>query len=109
MASERLTERQEKAWPEAIARLRATGANVPAELRMWSVRYGEETRPGRGHHIDATFIDGEAFAQVLMDVYGYPSVSWASLEWVHADANEECDCDACLAEQDADEAGERDE
>lgn len=101
MSNETLTERQAKAWPEAIARLTATGAPVPESITAWNVHYAEETRPGRGHHIDAQFVDGEVFAQVCMDVYGYPSVSWASLDWRHADSNEECDCDTCEAEREA--------
>jgi hypothetical protein len=56
-----LTERQAAAWPEAIARLRRHG-DVPESIRKWSVTYAEETRPGRGHFIDATYVDGEVFA-----------------------------------------------
>jgi hypothetical protein len=93
-----LTDRQQAAWPEAIARLRASGAEVPADIRTWSVHYADEVRPGRGHYVNATYLDGETFAQVLMDVYGYPDVSWAALDWVHADANEECRCEMCAAE-----------
>lgn len=94
-----LTERQQKAWPEATARLKATGAYVPDRLADWTVHYSEETRPGRGHAINAEFMDGEVYAQVLMDVYGYPNVSWAQLDWIHADSNEECDCETCEKER----------
>ena len=99
--AEEMTARQRKAWPEAVARLKATGAYVPNDVRSWTVHYAEETRPGRGHFIDATYLDGEVFAQVLMDVYGYPNVSWARLDWIHADSNEECGCDPCEAEREA--------
>ncbi len=94
-----LTERQQKAWPEAIARLHKHYDSIPESINRWTVAYSEETRPGRGHFIDATWIDGEVFAQVHMDVYGYPSTSIAELTWIHADANEECDCDSCVAER----------
>lgn len=94
-----LTARQEAAWPKAIARLRALGAEVAESVHSWDVIYSEETRPGRGHHINATYVDGEIFAQILMDVYGYPNVSFAELDWIHADSNEECACEPCEAER----------
>lgn len=96
-----LTERQAKAWPEAIARLAACGATVPADLRSRTVHYSEETRPGRGHAINAEYFDGEVYAQVLMDVYGYPNVSFAALDWIHADSDEECSCGPCEREREA--------
>ena len=100
----RLTEKQAAAWPEAIDRLKTCGAQVPADIRSWDVIYAEETRPGRGHHVNATFVDGEIFAQILMDVYGYPSTSFAALDWIHADSDEECDCGPCEAERSEDGA-----
>lgn len=99
MNDQNLTARQRLAWPEAIKRLRDSGAIIPERISTWTVHYAEETRPGRGHFVDATYLDGEVFAQVQMDVYGHPNVSWALLTWVHADANEECDCDPCEAER----------
>jgi len=98
-----LTEKQVVGWREAIARLTECGATVPWDIANWDVIYAEETRPGRGHFINATFLDGEVFAQVLMDVYGYPTVSFATLDWVHADSNEECDCEVCEREREDDE------
>ena len=103
MSAPTLTVRQAAAWPEAIERLRAHGYTIPASISAWDVAYSEETSPGRGHAINATFADGEVFAQVLMDVYGYPNVSLAVLDWVHADSNEECDCEPCEAEREADD------
>ncbi len=95
-----LTARQEAAWPEAIARLIECGAEgIAPDIRSWSVQWHEESRPGRGHFINATYIDGEIFAQVLMDVYGYPNVPFAELHWIHADSNEECTCPRCQREQ----------
>lgn len=94
-----LTVRQIAAWPEAIASLQASGAPVPEGIHRWSVAYHDETRPGRGHFIDATYVDGEQFAQIQMDVYGQPVTSFAYLTWVHSSADEECDCEPCEAER----------
>ncbi len=92
------TERQSAAWPEAIESLKVHYDSLPADIRSWDVIYSEEARPGRGHFINATYVDGEVFAQVLMDVSGYPSVSIARLDWIHADSDEECDCEPCEVE-----------
>lgn len=102
-----LTERQAKAWPDAIRRIEETlelQGSVPKDINGWAVHYSEETRPGRGHFVNATYVDGEVFAQVLMDVYGYPNVSVAVLTWIHSDSNEECDCGVCEAERATEEA-----
>lgn len=104
MSAEKMTERQEKAWPEAIARLAHCGALLPADIGKWAVDWSEEIRPGRGHSMNAIYVDGEVFAQVLMDVYGYPHISFATLDWVHADSNEECDCEPCKAERSEEES-----
>lgn len=90
-----LTDAQAKAWPQAIARLREHYDSIPDRISSWDVVYAEETRPGRGHHINATWVDGEVFAQILMDVYGYPNISVAALSWIHADSDEECACAPC--------------
>lgn len=100
----RLTERQVKGWSEAIARLREHYDGISGSIAAWTVDYAEETRPGRGHFVNAQFIDGEVYAQILMDVYGQPNVSIASLDWIHADSDEECDCDPCEAYRDDEEA-----
>lgn len=95
-----LTQKQAAAWTAAMERVDLhAGYSLPHDIRKWDVVYAEESRPGRGHHINATYIDGEVFAQVLMDVYGYPSISVALLAWVHADSNEECDCEPCEVER----------
>lgn len=98
MNAVKFTARQATAWPEAIERLRQYYP-VPEAASNWSIVHANEIRPGRGHFINATFIDGEVFAQVTMDVYGHPDVSIAFLEWVHADGNEECDCNPCRTER----------
>lgn len=94
---DRLTQRQQQAWPEAIARL-SRHASVPANFGDWTVTFHEETRLGRGHFIDAIWLDGEVFAQIQMDVYGQPSVSIASLTLIHSDHDEECVCSPCQEE-----------
>jgi len=95
-----MTERQAAAWPEFVARLNRAveWVAVPEDIRYWSVKWDEEIRPGRGRGLNATFLDGEVFAQIILDVYGYGSESVAELAWVHASADEECRCNVCKEE-----------
>lgn len=97
--SEQFTEKQAKAWEEDVAPiLEAHGVSraMPGQLfGHWMVEWAEESRPGRGHHFNGIYVDGEVTVQVLMDVYGYPSVSVAELDWVHADSDEELHCSTC--------------
>lgn len=99
------TERQAAAWPEAVARINRYGVGAPEDPTAygWTLNWHDETRPGRGHYLDAQFNDGEHFAQITMDVYGSPVVSVATLDWLHSDGNEDCDCDPCQAEREADD------
>ncbi|UOE45904.1 hypothetical protein [Agromyces larvae] len=93
MSKPQMTERQAAAWPEAIAAINAVdGVDLPEGIGYWDVIWGEETRPGRGHYLDARYNDGEHFAQITMDVYGYPNTSVAELDWLHASGWEECPC-----------------
>lgn len=103
--SAQMTARQIADWPGAVERLQKSAEynHLPTDPASWNISFAEESRPGRGHAINATYLDGEVFAQILMDVYGYPTVSIAILDWVHADSNEECECAPCVAER-ADEA-----
>ena len=103
-ALDRMTERQRTGWLEAIASIRQRDVEVTDDPDgyYWRLDFAEEVRPGRGHYLNATFLDGEYFVQVLMDVYGGPSVSIAALDWIHSDNNEECDCEPCVAEREAD-------
>lgn len=88
-----MTERQAAAWPGAVAELnRCAEVDLPTEPYSWSIAWGEETRPGRGHYMDARYNDGEHFAQITMDVYGSPRVSIAELTWLHASEDDECPC-----------------
>lgn len=97
--SERFTERQAKAWQEDIAPiLEAHGVTSASPFQLfshWHIQWGEEVRPGRGHHFNGIYVDGEVAVQVLMDVYGQPSVSVADLDWVHADSDEDRFCETC--------------
>ena len=95
-----LTERQAVAWPEAIAEAQryVPSSTIHADITSyyWTVAWADETRPGRGHSVDAIWCDGEFFVQIWMDVYGYPSVSVAEMTWLHNSSNEECECGPCI-------------
>lgn len=108
-----MTDRQAAAWPDAIAEAqRYVDTNtIPADLRdhYWRVRWDDESRPGRGHTMWASWSDGEYFVDINMDVYGYPRVSVAEIEWLHSSADEECGCERCEAERAADEPDNREE
>jgi hypothetical protein len=109
----KFTERQAAAWPAAIAEAQryVDTSTIPADLasRDWIVAWDDESRPGRGHRVTATWCDGEYLVQILMDVYGYPSVSVAELTWLHNGSDEECNCDHCKAEYDDEQAADGDD
>lgn len=94
----KMTDRQAAEWPRHIERAQKLGANVTADHGYWSMDYAEETRPGRGHYLNAQWNDGEHFVQIVMDVYGYGNLSVAELSWIHGDSDEECECELCAAE-----------
>ncbi|GGO86685.1 hypothetical protein GCM10011584_09590 [Nocardioides phosphati] len=91
------TVRQAKAWDnDVIPVLERHGIPRLPTSHGWTLTWADEVRPGRGHSLDATFCDGEQYAQVLMDVYGYPNISIALLTWVHADSDDdELACEDC--------------
>lgn len=100
--SPQFTERQAKAWSEAVAEIqRYVTSTVSADIDHydWTVSWKDETRPGRGHGFVGLWCDGEHLAQVVMDVYGYPSVAVAEVTWLHNSEADECDCDPCTAER----------
>lgn len=101
-----MTERQAAAWTEAVAELQRFSSSIPDELGRWDVIWQDETRPGRGQALDARFNDGEHFAQITMDVYGFPRTSVAELEWIHASEDEECPCGHADEEPEPDGLGE---
>lgn len=93
----RFTERQRAAWTEAVAEVQryVDTSTVPEHLHEWVIEFEDETRPGRGHFVNAVWCDGEYMAQVRMDVYGYPSVSVGAVEWLHSSSQEDCPCAPC--------------
>ena len=100
------TERQSKAWPGMVAevqRYAGTTIHESPESYWWTIDWKDETRPGRGHDLVAQWCDGEYLAFVHMDVYGNGSVSVAEVAWLHNSADEECDCEHCTVEREADE------
>lgn len=103
----KFTERQAAAWPEAIAEIQryvdTSTVSADPQNYCWTVLWAEESRPGRGHYIDAIWCDGEYMAQVTMDVYGYPNVSVARTELIHNRADEECPCTPCTTEREEDQ------
>ena len=106
MNTEKFTERQAAAWPTAVAEAQrhVTSSTISADLHAWVVEWADEVRPGRGHAFNGIWTDGECFVQVLMDVYGSPSVSVAEVEWVHSSSDEECACQPCTDERDVEAA-----
>ena len=101
MTAPSFTERQATAWPEAVAEVQqyVDTSTVPTHLHGWTVEWAEEARPGRGHGFNGIWSDGEYLAQILMDVYGYPRVSVATLAWLHNSSDEECDCGPCTLDR----------
>ena len=98
-----MTERQSKAWPEAVAEAQkhVTSSTIPENIEdfWWRIVWDEESRPGRGQTLRATWCDGEYFVEVVMDVYGYQAVAVAETRWVHNSSDEECDCEPCEIER----------
>ena len=100
------TERQAAAWPDAVAEAQrhVTSSTIRPDLHYWTAEWAEEVRPGRGHAFNGIWTDGEFFVQVLMDVYGYPSVSVAELDLVHNSTVDECPCEPCTDDRDVEAA-----
>jgi len=98
-----MTKRQADAWPAAIAEAQryVDTSTIPDSLddHYWRVRWDDESRPGRGRSMWATWSDGECFVEINMDVYGYPRVGVAVLTWLHNGADEDCDCASCVFER----------
>jgi plasmid maintenance system antidote protein VapI len=98
---EDMTDKQKAAWPDAIKEIARYNIAVQEnpDHYDWHFDWNEESRPGRGQSFSALFIDGEHFAQIMMDVYGYPTVSVAALDIMHNGSDEECSCEFCEAER----------
>jgi len=61
----------------------------------WITKFQDEIRPGRGHDMDATVTTGDHFVQITLDPYGSGTLSVAALDWIHSDADDDCDCNEC--------------
>lgn len=99
-----MTERQAKAWPEAIAEVAKRGVDVDPQPHRWNIQWEDESRPGRGHAMHAVWMDGDHVVEIAMDVYGYPRVAVGTVDWIHNSSDEECECDPCAADR-AEEEG----
>lgn len=101
------TERQIAAWPEKVAEAQRyiETSTLPTALGHWGWAkvWADETRPGRGHDLSATYCDGEYLVQITLDVYGHGDVSVAEVSWLHSSAYEECGCSYCEKERDEDD------
>ena len=106
MSATSFTERQAAAWPKAVAEAQryVETSTVPEGLHAWIVEWAEEIRPGRGHAFNGVWLDGEYIVQIRMDVYGSPSVSVAELDFVHNSTDDECPCEPCTDDRDAEVA-----
>lgn len=93
----KLTKKQEESWPRYVedASRYLDGYTIKRELHYWVVDYWPETRPGRGHDIEAVYLDGEVFAHLYMDVYGNGSLSVGTTNTVHGSSWDECPCKYC--------------
>lgn len=98
---EDMTDKQKAAWPDAIKEIARYNIAVQEnpDHYDWTFDWQEESRPGRGQSFSALFIDGEHYAQIMMDVYGYPTVSVAALDILHNGSDEECPCEFCEKER----------
>lgn len=86
------TEKQVENWPRAINRLTSTGATVSEYAWNWNVAFYGESHSGHDRDFVASYLDSDVVAQICMDVYGSFATSWAELDWVHADDDEQCGC-----------------
>jgi len=105
---DRFTDRQRAAWPDAVAEAQRYVGSDTIGSQWWIVTYAEESRPGRGHDIDAAWCDGEHLVQIRLDPYGRESVSVGEVTWLHSSADEECECGHCTAERDEGSGGSDD-
>ena len=97
------TERQAAAWPEAIAEAQryVLTSTITSDIASpwWTITWDDEVRPGRGQRFSGMWTDGEYLVHVRMDVYGYPDVAVAALEWLHSSSDEECACEYCIEQK----------
>jgi hypothetical protein len=101
-----LTAKQEASMASYVAEARDV---YGVEMRDWSTHayewltnFQEETHPGRGHDINATYLDGDHVVYIHLDPYGNGSMGVAELDWVHNSSDEECGCDPCENQREED-------
>lgn len=98
----RFTERQAAAWLGAIteAQRYVPTSTITNDITSswWTIAWDDEVRPGRGQRFTGMWTDGEYLVHVWMDVYGYPDVAVATLDWLHNSSDEECNCEYCAVE-----------
>lgn len=80
----------------AIAR-HEFGADTP---HAWwapgmALHLSEESRPGRGHDVLWSYVDGDHAVTGTVDVYGHGGFSVATLEFIHSDDDPDCSCSRC--------------
>lgn len=91
-----LTDRQQDRLDEWLTETntRTEWAVHPHDL-AWIVR--DESRPGRGHDVQAWYVDGDVFACLGMDPYGNGWDVYGTVDVEHNSDDEECRCDECIA------------
>lgn len=93
-----LTDRQATALDKVVRDVQEHFNVQIRGVEDFNIHYEEESRPGRGHQIRADYIDSDHAVTVYMDVYGYPNLSVANVDFIHISGDEECDCTLCPKE-----------
>lgn len=97
----KMTEQQAHYWACVLAEAEAhVGYPVDTSPYYWFMEWAEEVRPGRGHDLNAMWVDADYYIQVLMNVYGHYSIVVAGLNVIHNSSDEECPCLECEKERD---------
>lgn len=90
-----LTDRQEARLSEWLNDIHTRlGLHLPGRHALaWNVQ--DEHRPGRGHDIEVSAVDGEHMAWLSIDPYGNGHDGWGMVTVVHNSAADECSCEDC--------------
>ncbi|WP_251153743.1 hypothetical protein [Cellulosimicrobium sp. Marseille-Q4280] len=84
--------------------------SVDAPHSWWgpgmALHLAEESRPGRGHDITWSYVDGDHAVTGHVDVYGHGGFSVATVDFVHSDDFEDCDCRRCTRARRVEEAAD---
>lgn len=93
-----LTHRQEVRLYEWLTALnKVVESRVRAHDLAWIVE--TESRPGRGHNLQALHIDADVCAHLSMDPYGNGDEMVGTVSVDHSTGDEECPCEPCTAER----------